>query len=231
MQWTTCVLALLTWNAHALPRFSCPLLVTERLDPYVLKTTTLSNASTDPANNISQIATCTTCTFSEDFSDYWTAVLYFHARNRTFKHEPRKGNATAIRQGFRMLTGDANARTLAQVTQFRQITYTCLQNANTRSGGMVTFPTKPCPAGIMSNIRFPAFWDGVNINNCLDTTKFNDKSLWPGDGPQPFVWSQGDPTGVASHGGHVMDANCNINYPTEDADHCASKQVCEKPVC
>jgi hypothetical protein len=25
-----------------------------------------------------------------------------------------------------------------------------------------------------------------------DTTQFNDKSLWPKDGSQPFVWSFGD---------------------------------------
>jgi hypothetical protein len=46
----------------------------------------------DPANNISTIATCTTCTFSEDFSNYWTAVLYFRARNGTFKRVPQIGN-------------------------------------------------------------------------------------------------------------------------------------------
>lgn len=46
----------------------------------------------DPSNNISTIATCTTCTFSEDFSNYWTAVMYFRARNGTFKRVPQKGN-------------------------------------------------------------------------------------------------------------------------------------------
>lgn len=25
-----------------------------------------------------------------------------------------------------------------------------------------------------------------------DTREFNDKSLWPEDGSQPFVWSTGD---------------------------------------
>ena len=42
----------------------------------------------DPNNDISSIATCTSCTFSEDFSNYWTAVLYFRARNGTFKRVP-----------------------------------------------------------------------------------------------------------------------------------------------
>jgi hypothetical protein len=33
-------------------------------------------------------ATCTTCTFSEDFSNYWTAVMYFRAQNGSFKRVP-----------------------------------------------------------------------------------------------------------------------------------------------
>lgn len=43
----------------------------------------------DPKNDISKTATCTTCSFSEDFSNYWTAVLYFRAKNGTFKRVPQ----------------------------------------------------------------------------------------------------------------------------------------------
>ncbi len=50
------------------------------------------NVTMDPSNNISTLASCTTCTFSEDFSNYWTAVLYFKARNGTYKRVPQKGN-------------------------------------------------------------------------------------------------------------------------------------------
>lgn len=32
---------------------------------------------------------CTTCQFTEDFSNYWTAVLYFRARNGTYKRVPQ----------------------------------------------------------------------------------------------------------------------------------------------
>ncbi len=38
-------------------------------------------------------ATCTTCTFVEDFSNYWTAVLYFHARNGTYRRVDLLPNA------------------------------------------------------------------------------------------------------------------------------------------
>lgn len=37
-----------------------------------------------------------------------------------------------------------------------------------------------------------------------DTTSFNDKSLWPADGSQPFLFSQGDETGYGQHGDYVF---------------------------
>jgi hypothetical protein len=46
----------------------------------------------DTKNDLSKIATCTSCTFSEDFSNYWTAVMYFRAQNGTFKRVPQMGN-------------------------------------------------------------------------------------------------------------------------------------------
>jgi hypothetical protein len=42
--------------------------------------------------NISEEATCTTCTFSEDFSNYWTAVLFFRHRNGSFHRVPLMAN-------------------------------------------------------------------------------------------------------------------------------------------
>jgi hypothetical protein len=46
----------------------------------------------DPKNDLPTLSTCTTCTFSEDFSNYWTAVLYFRSRNGTLKRVPQMGN-------------------------------------------------------------------------------------------------------------------------------------------
>jgi hypothetical protein len=44
----------------------------------------------DPAtHDLPALSTCTTCQFSEDFSNYWTAVLFFRARNGTFKRVPQ----------------------------------------------------------------------------------------------------------------------------------------------
>jgi hypothetical protein len=61
--------------------------------------------------------------------------------------------------------GNPTYRTEAQAKQFRQLTYTCLQNMNTRSPETLDFPQKPCPAGIMVNVRFPTCWDGVNLDS------------------------------------------------------------------
>jgi hypothetical protein len=43
--------------------------------------------------DIGKMGSCTTCVFSEDVSNYWTAVLYFKARNGTYKRVPIYGNA------------------------------------------------------------------------------------------------------------------------------------------
>jgi hypothetical protein len=37
-------------------------------------------------------STCTSCQFGDDFSNYWTAVLYFRAMNGSYKRVPQLGN-------------------------------------------------------------------------------------------------------------------------------------------
>lgn len=64
-----------------------------------------------------------------------------------------------------MIVGDPSIRTSAGAAKFRQLTYTCLQNAMTRTGETKDFPAKPCPAGIMVNVRFPTCWDGKNLDS------------------------------------------------------------------
>lgn len=56
----------------------------------------------------------------------------------------------------------------------------------------------PCPASHpvrMPQLAYETLWN---------TTAFNDKSLWPTDGSQPFVWSTGDSIGYSTHGDYVF---------------------------
>jgi hypothetical protein len=89
----------------AMLRFSCSRLVIERLDPLVnpgvigtphnhqIVGGNSFNASMEPVSyDPATESTCTSCTFSEDFSNYWTANLYFQARNGTFKRVPQMVN-------------------------------------------------------------------------------------------------------------------------------------------
>ncbi|KAK0728734.1 hypothetical protein B0T26DRAFT_638474 [Lasiosphaeria miniovina] len=140
-------------NVGRLLRFSCNQLVIERTDPLVSPgmnpsphthqivggnsfNVTMDPVTMDPAT----ASTCTTCTFSEDFSDYWTASLYFRSpENGSYRmvpqqygftgldgvRHPQSGgitiyymtpyrsanqHVTAFKPGFRMLAGDPTLR-------------------------------------------------------------------------------------------------------------------------
>ena len=106
MKWLLLALALVAPSQAGL-RFGCSTISIERLDPLVEPGSVPSahvhqivggNAfaptmSSGANNNISETATCTSCFFSEDFSNYWTAVMYFKARNGTYKRVPIYANA------------------------------------------------------------------------------------------------------------------------------------------
>ncbi|KAI0181252.1 hypothetical protein GGR52DRAFT_25864 [Hypoxylon sp. FL1284] len=212
-------------------RFGCPNVVIDRLDPLV-------NPGAVPSSHVHQIvggdafnasmttgdvseqATCTTCQFSEDFSNYWTANLYFKARNGTYKRVPQLGHAyqfndqfstqtqggilvyyvsaqpgqiTAFKPGFRMLSGDAMARSRPDNKLKRQNCFRCYTGPN--YGGDVgapcmddgvdseALPNKVCPGGIRSNILFPTCWDGKN----LDSPNHQDHVAYPTSGPAQFL--------------------------------------------
>lgn len=45
----------------------------------------------EPASHdLAKLSTCTSCQFTEDFSNYWTAVLFFRGKNGTFKRVPQR---------------------------------------------------------------------------------------------------------------------------------------------
>lgn len=203
--------------ASALLRFPCSSLTVQRLDPLVNPGVNPSphlhqvvggnafNITMDPTlHDIAKTATCTTCQFSEDFSNYWTATVFFKAKNGTYRRVPQmaqdnggaqggmmvyymtdalfdtaqKSAVTAFKPGFRMIVGDAGFKGREDARKFRQLTFTCMQNSGTRAPEFLTFPEKPCPAGIMANHRFPTCWDGKN----LDSPNHQDHVAYPETG-------------------------------------------------
>lgn len=314
MQWISIFGLALVAPTNALIRFQCSQLVHDRLDPLVHPGMSPSphlhqivggnafSATMDPKKRFSDEATCTTCQFSEDFSNYWTAVMYFKARNGTYKRVPQKPNVgfegakggitvyymqdslpdrvqkskvTAFKPGFRMFVGNPNARTRQEAIKYRQLTYTCLETMGTRFPETKDFPQKACKSGIMVNVRFPTCWDGKNLDSkdhmshmsypangtfesygpcpashpvrtpqlmyetIWDTSKFNDKSIWPEDGSQPFVWSYGDTLGFGNHGDYVfgwkddslqkiMDTECYVRCPGAKLQTVAQMNKCSQ---
>lgn len=70
-------------SGNATMLLSCSQLVTERLDPLVNPGDPQTPHLHSSLHHVH---------FIEDISNYWTAVLYFKARNGTFKRVPQKGN-------------------------------------------------------------------------------------------------------------------------------------------
>ncbi|CAG8980966.1 hypothetical protein HYALB_00012298 [Hymenoscyphus albidus] len=209
MQWKPVLLSLLMEPISAqmvippMLRFTCSQLVVDRLDPLVNPGLIPSphqhqivggnsfNASMDhPSHDLARDSSCTSCTFSEDFSNYWTAVLYFRARNGTFKRVPQitseglggnggitvyyipdannKTNVTAFRPGFRMLVGDAALKTPGSA---HKVCHRCMpksgdnSNLNCAAPDTQTLPSGFCVGGIRSVITFPTCWDGRNLDS------------------------------------------------------------------
>lgn len=131
-------------NAQAMLRFACSQLVIERTDPIVnpgaIYTPHLHqivggnsfNITMDPdTHDLPGQSTCTSCSFKEDLSNYWTAVLMYRNSDGQFIRVPTTGNGgpqgklihpnggmdlyyipgaaglQAFKPGFRMIAGDA----------------------------------------------------------------------------------------------------------------------------
>ena len=102
MKWFSLALALAV-PAQAALRFGCSTLSIQRIDPLVEPGKSPSRHlhqivggnvfKPNMTGDIGQQGTCTTCTFSEDFSNYWTAVMFFEHSNGSYKRVPIMENA------------------------------------------------------------------------------------------------------------------------------------------
>jgi len=192
--------------AQELMRFGCSQLTIDRIDPLVNPGSVPSphmhqiiggnsfNVSMKPGELDPPVASsCTSCTYSEDFSNYWTANVYFRAKNGSFKRVPQfanlglnvKGGMTvyyirgyqssakvkAFKQGFRMLVGDPTNRAANKVP--RGLCYRCEHNMQQSPFGGApctgsdtkNFPKETCGGGWRVTVTFPSCWDGVNTDS------------------------------------------------------------------
>jgi hypothetical protein len=287
--------ALLAQNAAAqnMLRFACSQLVVDRVDPIVnpgevytphLHQIVGGNSfkiTMGPDHDLPSLSTCTSCSFVEDLSNYWTAVMFFKAKNGSYHRVPQVGNGgpqgklinkggldvyyipngkvTAFKKGFRMVAGNAGNADPKAVTK-SNICHRCWTSTNEDNfvGGApcsgtdtVDIPMDTKCKMIRQTIIFPTCWNGKDLdtadhkshvkypngNSCpsgfnvklpqimyelmWDVSKFMDKSIFPADGSNPFMYSM-NLGGSAAHGDYVfgwkddtlqkaMDNNCNLD--------------------
>lgn len=122
--------------AQELMRFGCSQLVIDQIDPLVEPGNVPSahmhqvvggnsfNASMLPSSlDPSKASSCTSCTYSEDFSNYWTANLYFKARNGTFKRVPQVTNLGLGVQAGITVYYIRGYQSQARVTAFKPVSF------------------------------------------------------------------------------------------------------------
>ncbi|KAI0403825.1 hypothetical protein F4802DRAFT_271365 [Xylaria palmicola] len=91
-------------------RFGCSSVSIQRLDPVVepgqipsahVHQIVGGNAfNATMQGDIGEKGSCTTCAYTEDFSNYWTAVMYFRHENGSYKRVPQYPNAQLGTEGM-----------------------------------------------------------------------------------------------------------------------------------
>ncbi|KAI0838462.1 hypothetical protein F5Y06DRAFT_287196 [Hypoxylon sp. FL0890] len=184
-------------------RFPCSTLTIQRLDPVVQPGMNPSahvhhivggNAfNATMLGDVGARATCTTCQMSEDFSNYWTAHLYFkHPQNGSYHRVPvipvqpllggsqgAQGGLTVYYTQFDLTRDNLNQQKIkAFPPGFRMtvgsptatsrnhigLSYQCMTGGS-RGALQANFPDKPCSGGIFTTHHFPPCWDGKNLDS------------------------------------------------------------------
>ncbi|KAK3688900.1 hypothetical protein B0T22DRAFT_426911 [Podospora appendiculata] len=209
----------------SLIRFGCSQVVIDRIDPLVNPGVNPSphvhqvvggnafNVSI-PSTDVSDLASCTTCTFAEDLSNYWTANIYFKARNGSYKRVPQMPNrffdgeqggmtvyyvapgahkVTAFKPGFRMLVGDSMRRTRLGAGRKSQSCFRCFSGPDFKGDD-----ASPCADPKLDTETFPAgpclggIRSNIHFPTCwdgknLDSPTHQDHVAYPVSGPSSFA--------------------------------------------
>ncbi|KAF2685437.1 hypothetical protein K458DRAFT_300665 [Lentithecium fluviatile CBS 122367] len=228
-------------GSQTMLRFGCSQVVIDRLDPLVNPGQAPSPHNhqivggnrfniTMTTGDVSDGATCTTCAFSEDFSNYWTANLYFKARNGTYKRvkqgasalqfndnfstktdggilvyyvSAQPGKVTAFKPGFRMLVGDPMNRKVDTKMKMQNC-YRCYTGPN--FGGDTA---APCADGKLDTQQLPKdVCKGGIRSNILFPTCWDGVNLDSPDHKSHVAYPTSGPANFLSLGG-----NCPSTHP------------------
>ncbi|WPJ67382.1 hypothetical protein SMAC4_07610 [Sordaria macrospora] len=226
-------------------RFGCSQIVIDRIDPLVnpgqlpsphLHQVVGGNAFnvSMPSQDISQLASCTTCSYSDDLSNYWTANMYFRARNGSYKRVPQipnrelfqdkftaqtkggfvvyyvspgKGQVTAFKPGFRMLVGDANQRSKKGNGLKSQTCFRCYSGANWKGDDAA-----PCQDARLDTEAFPTGPCSGIRSNILYPTCWDGKNL---DSPDHKSHVAYPTSGPALFTGSSVGSACPSTHPVK----------------
>ena len=130
-----------------------------------------------------QSSSCTSCEIEKDLSAYWTPLLYYAHANGSFEEVPNQGmavyylargdNTSDIQPfppGFRMLSGDAAARSFndTPVSSVQgaepygnRVSFNCLTNSPNPQSPQMNMTD--CNNGFRAQLQFQSCWDGVNL--------------------------------------------------------------------
>ncbi|WWC98914.1 hypothetical protein V866_005808 [Kwoniella sp. B9012] len=239
-------------------------LATERLDPVVNPNGVAShlhrivggsafgaNYNYDEYNG----ASCSTAAVQADKSNYWMPQLFWRenstyvplkagTRFYYFLHRNKPDEPVrAFPPGLRMLTGNLNAKSYAETgLPTGAINFICLKNhfstPNGDTGGPDFNFDIDCPQGLVTTVRFPTCWDGVNLYKADGShMKYTDNlqfGVCPASHPvripgimleytwqtyayrpgvplrNKLIWANGDTTGFGLHADFVNGWDTNV---------------------
>jgi hypothetical protein len=202
MKWLSAALALVA-PVQAGLRFPCSTLTFQRLDPagqpgafpsaHVHHIVGGNAFNVTMEGDVGARATCTTCQMAEDFSNYWTAVLYFKDPTNGSYHrvspipvQPLLGGSNGAQGGLTVYyTQNDLSRDNIKAQPIKSfppgfrmtvgkpgaatrnhigLSYQCMTGGN-RGALVADMPSKPCSGGIFTTHHFPACWDGKNLDS------------------------------------------------------------------